>query len=214
MARIVLLLALLGPALGLLLAPPPASAAADHHVMISNFTFSNAALTVRAGDTVTWTNHDQVPHDVVSSSGPAVVRSPLMDAGQSFSFAFTAPGTYALYCSVHPEMRAQVVVLPPDTPAPAPAPAQQPAPAPPPAAPAQQPQPPTPTATEAAPAPTTAAESESAVAVPDQPAQAQNAQVATARVEQRLDPMLLVAGVVAAIAVLCLLLIGARPEQS
>jgi amicyanin len=196
-------------ALGLLLAPgvallaPQPAAAATQHVMMAQYAYSPATLTVRAGDTVTWTNHDEAAHDVVTSSGPASFRSPLLQTNQSWSFTVTVPGTYAYYCSVHPDMRAQVVVLPAETPTaapPAPAPAQQPL--------------------TRRPIATTTAVAPPAAPVPAQPSQDPPvtstadapAQASAAVVGERLDPMLVVAGIVAAVAVLCLLLIGARPE--
>jgi plastocyanin len=36
-------------------------------IKIDNFTFGPAELTVRAGTTITWTNHDDIPHTVVST---------------------------------------------------------------------------------------------------------------------------------------------------
>lgn len=195
-------------ALGLLLAPgvallaPQPAAAATQHVMMERYAYSPATLTVRAGDQVTWTNHDQAAHDVVTTSGPASLRSPLLQTNQSWTFTFTVPGTYAYYCSVHPDMRAQVVVLAADTPtaAPPPAPAQQPV--------------------TRRPIVTTTAAAPPAAPVPAQPSQDPPiastadvpAQASAAVVGERLDPMLIVAGLVAAVAVLCLLLIGARPE--
>lgn len=193
----VVLLAAVGTA-GTLLLPAPAGAAARHQVMIMNFTLSPNALTVRAGDTITWTNHDEAPHDVVSSSGPAVFRSPLLEKGQSWTQTFTAAGSYAYYCGVHPDMRAQLVVLAAETPTPAPV-QRQPV--------TQRPAvTTTTTTTTAAPAPAGPVERQ-----PEQPAPEREA-LAAQVVGQRLDPMLLVAGIVGALAVLCLLLIGARPE--
>ena len=182
---------------GALLVPVPASAT-PHQIMIMNFTLSPATITVRAGDTITWTNHDEAPHDVASSSGPAAFRSPLLERGQSWTATFTAAGDYAYYCSVHPDMRARIVVLAAETPA-APAPANPP--------PVQrQPVTQRPAATTTvAPAPAPAAP------VEQQPGPAQEVRAAQVTGE-RLDPMLIVAGIVGAVAILCLLLLGARPD--
>src|SRR5207302_2656689 len=96
--------------------------AATQQVMMQNYAYSPATLTVRAGDTVTWTQHDDAPHDVVTTSAPVAFRSPRLSAGQSWSYTFRQPGTYSYYCSVHPDMRASVTVLPaPTTAAPKPA---------------------------------------------------------------------------------------------
>lgn len=85
-----------------------AASAAEQQVKIDNFSFIPKRLTVSVGTTVTWTNHDDVPHTVVSTK--KVFASPALDTDQQFSFRFTAPGTYAYYCSVHPMMTGTVVV--------------------------------------------------------------------------------------------------------
>ncbi len=82
----------------------PASAA----VTIDNFSFGPASLTVAAGTTVTWTNDDDVPHTVVSDD--KLFKSKALDTDDKFSYAFTKPGTYNYFCSVHPKMTAKVVV--------------------------------------------------------------------------------------------------------
>ena len=76
----------------------------------SGFAFVPATLTVRAGTTVTWTNDDEEPHTVTSGKGP--LRSPAMDAGAAYKYKFTRPGRYAYICTIHPFMRATVVVKP------------------------------------------------------------------------------------------------------
>ena len=86
----------------------PAAASAVKQVKIDNFSFMPKTLTVAAGTTVTWTNHDDVPHTVVSTK--KMFASPALDTDQRFSFRFTAPGTYPYYCSVHPMMTGTVVV--------------------------------------------------------------------------------------------------------
>lgn len=188
----------------------PVAAAAGHHVMIEDYAYSPASITVRAGDTVTWTNHDEAKHDVVTTSGPTSFRSPLLAKGQSWSFTFSTAGSYSYYCSVHPDMRAKATAQPaPTTTQAAPAPATTQALAP---QPAQTAKAPTGAATTAPSAPSSAKASAPAASAPaaSSPAPQPAVQAAQPIVTESLDPMLLVAGVVTGVAVLCLLLLGSR----
>jgi plastocyanin len=79
-------------------------------VTIENFAFSPATLTVKAGATVTWTNKDQDPH--TATARDKAFSSPTLNTGQSFSYTFKTPGSYAYLCTIHPFMTATVVVTP------------------------------------------------------------------------------------------------------
>jgi len=81
--------------------------AADTMVMIDNFTFEPAKLTVKVGTTVTWKNRDDIPHTVVSAGK---FRSKAMDTDDSYSFTFTAAGDYTYFCSLHPHMTGTIKV--------------------------------------------------------------------------------------------------------
>lgn len=81
---------------------------ASVEVKIDNFSFRPTSLTVAAGTTVTWINNDDVPHTVVSDD--KLFKSKALDTDDKFSYAFTKPGTYNYFCSVHPKMTAKVVV--------------------------------------------------------------------------------------------------------
>ena len=72
--------------------------AAETEVNIDQFTFYPQRITVKAGTTVTWTNEDDVPHTVASSS--KVFKSKALDTAGKFSFTFTTPGTYDYFCSL------------------------------------------------------------------------------------------------------------------
>jgi plastocyanin len=94
-------------------ATPPGVAAAPAvagkaEVKIDNFNFSPAALTVKAGTQITWTNGDDIPHTVVSN-GPAF-KSKVLGTGEKFTFTASKPGTYSYSCSIHPNMTGKVVV--------------------------------------------------------------------------------------------------------
>ena len=79
-------------------------------IVIDNFTFSPAKLTVAVGSQVTWVNHDDVPHTVTSTAKPKLFDSGTMDTDDQFSHVFAAPGTYNYFCAVHPHMTAQIIV--------------------------------------------------------------------------------------------------------
>jgi plastocyanin len=85
-----------------------AVAASPAAVTIDNFNFSPMTLTVAAGSTVTWTNHDDIPHTVRAVDGS--FHSKAMDTDDSYSFTFAKPGVYSYFCSVHPKMVGKVVV--------------------------------------------------------------------------------------------------------
>lgn len=80
-------------------------------VTISNFSYAPATIKVKVGDTVTWTNNDNVRHDVMadteSSDAPS---SELLSKGQSYSFTFNRAGTYTYHCTPHPYMKGTVIV--------------------------------------------------------------------------------------------------------
>lgn len=98
------------------------AATVSHSVQMVNFAFAPQVLNVTSGDSVTWTNQDEAPHTVTTTSGPRSISSPMLSKGQSFTYTFVVPGTYSYYCAVHPDMRAEVVVSPapaaPSTPSP------------------------------------------------------------------------------------------------
>ena len=102
------LLARLGLAASLVLMLSAIGAHAQEvQVTIDNFTFAPPELTVKAGDTVTWTNHDDIPHVVVSAGK---FRSKALDTDNSFSFTFTQAGDYKYFCGLHPHMTGMIKV--------------------------------------------------------------------------------------------------------
>jgi plastocyanin len=96
-----------------LAAKTPASAGApaapSASVVIKNFAFEPAMLTVTAGSKVTWTNRDEEPHLVVSA-GAQFAASPALDTDDSYATVLSKPGTYTYFCSIHPHMVGTIVV--------------------------------------------------------------------------------------------------------
>jgi plastocyanin len=77
-------------------------------ITIDNFSFTPKEITVATGTTITWVNHDDVPHTVVSPDKK--FRSKALDTDDQFSFTFTDAGTYNYFCSVHPVMIGKIIV--------------------------------------------------------------------------------------------------------
>jgi plastocyanin len=75
---------------------------------IDNFKFGIVSLETAVGTTVTWTNRDDVPHTVTSST--KLFKSPPLDTGDAFSYTFKDAGTFEYYCSMHPRMTGKIVV--------------------------------------------------------------------------------------------------------
>jgi len=93
--------------------PPPKPAhpvdtSGGPSVSIENFNIVPATLTVPAGTTVVWTNHDDVEHTVTASDN-AFTSTAIQTDGQ-YSYTFTTPGTYSYFCAIHPFMTAKVIV--------------------------------------------------------------------------------------------------------
>ena len=79
-----------------------------NRVLMKDFMFSPMALTTKVGAEVTWVNQDDEPHTVVSDTG--MFRSGALDTGNSYTFKFDKPGIYHVFCSMHPQMTATIVV--------------------------------------------------------------------------------------------------------
>ena len=81
-------------------------------VSIENIAYGTDNLTVAAGDTITWTNLDAVPHTVTSADGsPLEFDSGTFLQDESFNIVLDEPGTYEYFCMIHPDsMMATVTV--------------------------------------------------------------------------------------------------------
>ena len=79
-----------------------------NQVVVDNFSFAPETISVPTGATVTWTNHDDVPHTIVNTEHR--FKSPVLDTDERFSHVFDAPGSYQYFCSIHPKMTGQIVV--------------------------------------------------------------------------------------------------------
>ncbi len=79
--------------------------------------FSPRVMTIKKGETVTWTNKDSNPHTVNSDPHPTHELYPilntvgLIDAGQSKSLTFADPGTYTYHDHLEASLTGEVIVI-------------------------------------------------------------------------------------------------------
>ncbi len=77
-------------------------------VIIENYAFNPATITVKVGDTVTWTNKDSMEHTASSDDG--TFDTGLIKQGKSGTVTFSKAGTYTYHCTVHHNMKGTVIV--------------------------------------------------------------------------------------------------------
>jgi plastocyanin len=83
--------------------------------------FSPNPINVKVGDTVTWTNSDNMEHTVTSGTGPrdrsmgkqfdsGLSGPTVLTAGKTFTHQFTNAGEFPYFCEIHPTLVGKVVV--------------------------------------------------------------------------------------------------------
>lgn len=81
--------------------------------LITDFLYSGE-LTVEPGQPLFFNNVDSVPHTVTAGTpdAPSLADfdSGLLTPGSNFAVSFDDPGVYSLFCTLHPDMVAQVTV--------------------------------------------------------------------------------------------------------
>ena len=77
---------------------------------MKSLAFNPPNVTAKVGETVHWTNDDGPPHNVTYVSGPKFTSSGTLNTGGTFSLKLTQAGTIHYICSIHPFMKATIVV--------------------------------------------------------------------------------------------------------
>jgi plastocyanin len=86
------------------LGPPVAT---NHVDLPKSYRFDPGVIEVKAGTSVTWTNHDNFSHTVKVEDGP----DHKLDRGASVTIRFAKAGTYHYVCTLHSQdMRGEVIV--------------------------------------------------------------------------------------------------------
>jgi plastocyanin len=93
-----------------LLRSPVGKVARVRQTAVSDFSFRNQRVELDAGAIFRWRFLGFERHDVTLANGPEGLASASVREG-SFSFRFRRKGTYNLYCSLHPTLMTQRVVV-------------------------------------------------------------------------------------------------------
>jgi plastocyanin len=104
------------PATAIVYAEPLDAAAArkgaNGSLLQKNKAFHPRILGVPVGSTVSFPNNDPLFHNVFSRSAPQPFDLGLYRSGETRARTFTLPGTYRVFCNIHPHMTALVIVAP------------------------------------------------------------------------------------------------------
>ena len=78
-------------------------------VTMGDLFFSPTSVSIAVGDTVTWHNTGQAPHNATADDGS--FKTPDLNNGQSASHTFNQAGTFSYICTIHPNMKGTIRVL-------------------------------------------------------------------------------------------------------
>lgn len=105
-----------GPATAVIYAEPIDRGAPARPTTVSlgqkDKTFTPGVLVVPVGSTVDFPNDDPIFHNVFSLSAPAPFDLGLYRSGSTKSRTFSKAGSYRIFCNIHPQMAAFILVVP------------------------------------------------------------------------------------------------------
>jgi plastocyanin len=85
--------------------------AASMTIEQSGQTFSEKSVTLKTGDALVFTNHDDVTHNVnVIDDDDDATDLGLQKPGQNLTYKFDKAGRFKVRCSIHPSMKMSVNV--------------------------------------------------------------------------------------------------------
>lgn len=88
----------------------PSAEAATVEVVIQNYRFTPAEVTVAVGDTVRWVNREKRASHSVLFEAESLPESERLFQDEQWERQFTAAGSYPYRCGPHPEMSGVVHV--------------------------------------------------------------------------------------------------------
>lgn len=87
----------------------PSDATGTVSVTMADFAFNPNTVTVKVGDTITWTNTDSVQHTGTIKSNESCT-TPALAKDASAGITFSQAGSYDFFCKIHPQMTGKIEV--------------------------------------------------------------------------------------------------------
>lgn len=88
---------------------PLLSTATSGAVVIKNYQFNPASLTLKKGGVVTWTNNDAALH-IVAGDQATWAAGPTLKKGDVYTHTFDTSGVFSYHCAIHPNMYGTITV--------------------------------------------------------------------------------------------------------
>jgi plastocyanin len=90
---------------------PPTTGAQTHTITLESASFSPSSLTIKAGDTVVWTNSASIFHTVTPQGHAAWSSASTSAPGEVMRMTFNTPGSYAFFCQPHSGTMTGVIIV-------------------------------------------------------------------------------------------------------
>jgi plastocyanin len=78
-------------------------------ISVGDYRFSRPNVLVSKGSKLRWDFLPSTLHNITVANGPRGFGSQNLSDGRSFQYRFTKPGTYQLFCALHPVKMTEVV---------------------------------------------------------------------------------------------------------
>lgn len=83
-------------------------------VEIRDMSFKTPEIKIKVGDSVTWTNKDEIAHNVHFRQGPAKgnpkAQGKMLEQNENYTVKFATAGEYSYICTPHGMMKGKVIV--------------------------------------------------------------------------------------------------------
>jgi plastocyanin len=91
--------------------PPTATGGKTVHVVMRDILFVPDKITARVGQTVRWTNEDDVAHTVKAEKGAKFASKGPLSKGDTYEVKLSNPGTIGYVCTIHPNQHGTITVV-------------------------------------------------------------------------------------------------------